>query len=200
MSSLVLDKETLQFGRLLHYAGFAIALIVGTIGYAQLYTPIEENILNVEMKIDELTQSKQNAAAIYSAHERLSNRLQGIATRYAELRRRVPTNAEAGGFLKYVSEIAQDEKLTIFNFQPANSVESEGYTTMEVMLNGKGSFASICAFFDRLAKVKRLSKVKDITISVDRQSDEYPMKATLIIYFGLQTDRDQLALKEVTRG
>jgi hypothetical protein len=71
---------------------------------------------------------------------------------------------------------------------------------MEVMLDGKGSFASICAFFDRLSKIKRLSKVKDIAISAHGQSDDYPMKATLIIYFGLHSDRAKTARKGVARG
>jgi hypothetical protein len=50
------------------------------------------------------------------------------------------------------------------------------------MLDGKGSFRSICAFFDRLSKIQRLSKVKDLSVSVDPQSDDYPMKATIVIY------------------
>ena len=200
MNTLVLDEQTLQFGRLLHYAGFAVALVSGAIAYASLYTPVEVHICDVEMQIDELTQSKQNAAAILREHQRLSKRLQGIATRYAALQRRVPENAEAGSFLRDVSEIARDEKLTINNFQPAHSVAGDGYTAMEVMLNGKGSFASICSFLDRLSKITRLSIVKDITISTDDWSGDYPMKATLIIYFGLQSDRGATAQTGVARG
>ena len=57
---------------------------------------------------------------------------------------------------------------------------------MQVTVKGSGSYASICRFVDRLAKLKRLSKVNDLTVSAEGNADEYPMTATLVIYFGLQ--------------
>jgi Tfp pilus assembly protein PilO len=188
MNSTVIDHETQRFGRLLHYAGVAVVLVFGAAGYAWLYTPVESNILDAAMRIDELAQSKQNAEAIRQEHDRLSSRLQDIGARYGALQQRVPETAEAGSFLKFVSEIAHEENLAINNFQPGKTFEGDGYTALEVMLNGKGSFASISSFFDRLSKIQRLSKVKDLSITAERQSDGYPMKATIVIYFGLKGD------------
>jgi type IV pilus assembly protein PilO len=199
MSSPVLDAQTLRFGRLLHYAGLAIVLVVGAAAYHWFYTPMEADILDAEMRIDALVVSGQNAEAIRREHARLSSLFQEIEARYAALEQRVPLNAEAGSFLKHVSQIAQEEKLVIANFQPAQSVQGDGYTAMEVMLDGKGSFKSICSFFERLSKIQRLSKVKDLTVSVDPQSDDYPMKATIVIYFGLKGD-EAAAGGEVSRG
>ena len=73
------------------------------------------------------------------------------------------------------------------------------YAEMEVTLIGKGGFAGICSFFDRLEKLPRLSKVRDVTISVSHVADEYPMKLTLIIYFGLR-DSSTAMVQEVRRG
>lgn len=103
--------------------------------------------------------------------------------------------------MKYVSEIARRQNLAISEFQPAKSSEGDGYMTMEVMLNGRGSFASICSFFDELSKVTRLSKVKDVSVTVgdDANANAYPLKATLVIYFGL-TDKRQDKTKEAGRG
>ena len=115
-------------------------LVCGSAGYGWLYTPVESSILDAEMQIDELALSRQNADAIRREHDRLSSRLEDIGARYAALQRRVPENAEAGSFLKDVSEIAHEENLTISNFQPAKSVEGDGFTAMEVMLEGKGTF------------------------------------------------------------
>jgi hypothetical protein len=39
---------------------------------------------------------------------------------------------------------------------------------------------------DRLSKLERLSKVKDLTLSAEGDASEYPMTATLVIYFGLR--------------
>lgn len=205
MSSPALDAETLRFGRLLHYAGLAIVLVVGVTAYHWFYAPMEADLFDTKMKIDELAVSGENAVAIRREHARLSSHLQEIEARYSALEQRVPLNAEAGSFLRHVSEIAQEEKLVITNFQPAQSVQGDGYTAMEVMLDGRGSFKSICSFFERLSKIQRLSKVKDVTVSVDPQSDDYPMKATIVIYFGLQGDSldgEQAATAngEVSRG
>jgi Tfp pilus assembly protein PilO len=199
MASSVIDPETLRFGRLLHYAGVAITLVCGAVAYTYLYTPIEKDIFDVSVRIDELTESSRNAPAINTEHEKLSSRLKDIAARYASLQGRVPGSAEAGNFLKNVSNIAHEEHLAISDFQPARSNEGDGFTAMEVMLNGHGSFASICTFFDRLSKLARLSKVKDLSVTSVDEGDEYPMKATLVIYFGL-TDKRAATTKEASHG
>ena len=122
MASCVLDPETVRFGRLLHYAGVAIALLCAAAAYSCLFTPIEQDIFNVSVRIDELTESSRNAPAIRSEHEKLSGRLKDIQARYAALQGRVPGSAESGSFLKYVSDIARQENLAISDFQPAKSV------------------------------------------------------------------------------
>ena len=200
MNSLVIDAETRRFGWLLHYAGLAVVLVCGAVAYGWIYTPIETDILDAAMKIEELTLSRQNAEVIRREHARLSSQLHDIEARYAALEERVPLNAEAGGFLKQVSQIARDENLVISNFQPAQSVAGKGFTAMEVMLDGKGSFKSICSFFARLATIQRLSKVKDVSITVDTKSGAYPMKATIVIYFGLQSGDAESSAGEVRRG
>ena len=85
MSSPVLDDETLRFGRLLHYAGLAIVLVAGAAAYHWFYEPVERNMLDAAMKIDELVVSRQNAGVIRHEHERLSSHLQDIEARYSAL-------------------------------------------------------------------------------------------------------------------
>ena len=200
MSSPVLDAEMLRFGRLLHYAGLAIVLIVGATTYSWFYAPVDTNILDTEMRIDELTVSSRNAEAIRKEHARLSSQLRKIEGRYAALEERVPVNAEVGRFLKLVSEIANEEQLAISSYRPGQSIQGNGYTAMEVKLDGKGTFKSICSFFDRLARLQRLSKVKDLSLNVDPQGDEIPMNATIVIYYGLLEDTTAASDGEVKRG
>lgn len=200
MSSPVVDQQTLRFGRLLHYAGLALVLIAGAIAYNWLYTPLEAAILDAQMQLEDLEIMHRNAPVIRREHTRLTQHLKDIEERYAALEARVPLSAEAGSFLKHVSEIAREEKLTISNFQPSQSIHGNGYTAMEVMLDGAGSFSSICSFFQRLSQIQRLSKVKNLSVSVDPQSDAYPMKATIVIYFGLKTEDKASADVEVSRG
>lgn len=202
MHSDVIDDDTKRLGRLLHYGGFAAVLILGATAFHWMYVPVQKDIFDVEIRLDELTQTARNADAIRDEHHRLSSRLEKIEDRYATLRRRVPQNAEAGSFLKDVSEIAKEEKFEIDNFQPTGSTEETGYSAMEVLLEGQGSFGSICSFFDRLSKIQRLSKVRRLSILVDSRAETgtYPIEATIVIYFGLKAQRSAAGPRGADRG
>jgi len=76
----------------------------------------------------------------------------------------------------------------------------DGFTAMEVMLDGKGTFQSICSFFNKLSRLQRLSKVKDLSVVAEPRSDDYPMKATIVIYYGLQDEDDDPPAEEARRG
>jgi hypothetical protein len=70
---------------------------------------------------------------------------------------------------------------------------------MQVSVQGVGSFSSICAFVDGLNKLARLSKVKDLTLSAEDSAAEYPVTATLVIYFAL-TGGETEPVKEARSG
>ena len=137
-------------------------------------------------RIEELKLSVQNAPVMREQHRKVSEKLREVTTRIAEVQRRVPRDADAGEFLKEVTQLASAEQLAIKDFTPEKPENRNGYAEMQVTLKGAGSFASICTFVDRLAKLKRLSKVKDLTLSAEGDASEYPMTATLVIYFGLR--------------
>ncbi len=197
----VLDDDTKRVGRLLHYGGLLAAVVCGTIAYSFAYAPTNQNIQDITALLDELKQSVQNAPVIRREHERASQNLQAVTQRLQKLRQRVPADAEAGEFLRQVTQIATEQHVAISDFQPERTTDRDGYAEMEVALTGKGSFESICAFFDRLGKLPRLSKVKSLTLSTGSTPNDCPMKATLVIYFGLQdTDTKTATRKGVRRG
>ena len=103
-------------------------------------------------------------------------------------KRRVPQGADDGEFLNQVTQFAQKEKLAINDFHHEKAEVKNGYAEMQVSVHGVGSFNSICAFIDGLNKLARLSKVKDLTLSAEDTAAEYPMTATLVIYFALTGD------------
>jgi Tfp pilus assembly protein PilO len=195
----VIDDETRRFGRLLHYIGVLATVIVATAGYSLLYAPTVHAIADRATRIEELTLSLQNAPVVREHHRKVSEKLQEVTTRIAEVQRRVPPAADAGEFLKEVTQLASAERLAIKDFNPEQPQNRVGYSEMEVTLRGTGSFASICSFVDRLAKLNRLSKVKNLTLSAGDTPSGYPMTATLVIYFGLQ-GKDTPSGQEGRRG
>jgi Tfp pilus assembly protein PilO len=184
----VIDEETRRFGRLLHYAGVLATVVCLSIGYSFLHAPAVHAIAETSAQIDEVMQSVQNAPVIREQHRIVSAKLQEVTTQIANVQRRVPQDADAGEFLKQVTQLAGNEKLAINDFHPEKPELRDGYAEMQVTLKGTGSFGSICTFVDRLNKMARLSKIKDLILSADDSTAEYPMSATLVIYFGLRGD------------
>jgi Tfp pilus assembly protein PilO len=200
MSSAVIDQKTMLFGRLLHYGGLATVLVVGAIAYNTLYLPVERQILETEMEIEELAISGNNAAVIRDQHAQLTGKLHELETRYSALRERVPKNDNLRKFRDQLIDLAHKEHFGINLVQQMESVEGPSYSSITLKLDGKGSFASTCAFFSRLANFQRLSKVKDLSVTIGPHSDEYPVEATIEIYFGLVGERAAPGGEEATRG
>lgn len=184
---------------MLHYGGVLIAVVCATVGYTFVYVPAVKGIDDVAIQINELSLSVQNAPVIHEQHRIVSTKLRELKSRIAATHARVPPDADAGDFLKELTQIAHEEQLSIKNFKPEKPLRASGYIEMEVALTGEGSFTSICTFFERLNRLARLSKVKHLTISTSPEPTDYPLEATLVIYFGLRGD-DAEPPKEVRRG
>src|SRR5689334_18631587 len=114
----VIDPETRRFGRLLHYAGALVTVVVATIGYSYLHAPAVRQIAETSAKIDDLLLSVQNAPAMREQHRIESEKLKKVSNRIANLQRRVPQDANHVEFLKEVTQIASAGQLVIKGFQP----------------------------------------------------------------------------------
>ena len=182
----IIDEKTRQFGRLLHYSGVLITVICVATGYSLLHAPAIEAITETSNKIHELMLSVQNAPAIRRQHRIVSDKLLDVTTRIANVQRRVPREVDTNEFVNQVSQIAEEENLAIKEFNPGSPQTKNGYGEVQVTLKSEGSFGSICTFIDRLNKLSRLSKIKDLTLSSETDDAEYPMTATLVIYFGIR--------------
>jgi Tfp pilus assembly protein PilO len=181
----VIDEELRRFGRLLHYAGLLATVLCVAAGYSFVHAPSIDAIANNTARIEELKLSIQNAPIMRKQHRNVTEKLNEVRTRIADVQARVPRDADAGEFLKQVTQLASAEQLAIKDFSPQKPENRNGYAEIQITLKGVGSYASICSFVDRLSKLKRLSKVKDLTVSAEGDASEYPMTATLVIFFGL---------------
>ena len=182
----VIDADTRRFGRLLHYAGVLMTVVCASIGYSFLHAPAVHAIADTAARIDEVVLSVQNAPVIRSQHKIVSEKLKEVTTRIANVQRRVPQTSDEGDFLHQLTQLAGNEKLAIKEYNPGKAEARNGYAEMQVTLKGEGSFGSICTFVDRLNKLARLSKIKELTLEAEDSRDEYPMTATLVIYFALR--------------
>jgi Tfp pilus assembly protein PilO len=190
----VIDEELRRFGRLLHYAGVLATVLCAAVGYSLVHAPSIDAVADTSARIQELTLLIENAPIMREQHQKASKALNEVTTTIAGVQRRVPRDADAGEFLKELTDVASAEGLAIKDFTPDKPVNRNGYAELQVTLKGSGSYASICRFVDRLARLKRLSKVNDLTVTAEGNADEYPMTATLVIFFGLR-GKDTAATK-----
>src|SRR5262245_48969475 len=123
----VIDNETRRFGRVLHYAGLVITALCATAGYSLLHMPTKHAIGETSIRIEEVLLSVQNAPIIREQHQKVSTTLQDVMSRIAEVQRRVPREADAGTFLKEITQIASAEQIAIKDFQPAQPSLKSGY-------------------------------------------------------------------------
>jgi Tfp pilus assembly protein PilO len=182
----IIDEDTRRFGRLLHYAGVLATVVCATAGYSFLHAPAVHEIVERSARIDELLESVRNGPITRQHHHIAEEKLRSVTTRIANLRKRVPSTSNAGAFLKEVTQLAEGDQLAIKDFHPEKPDTKAGYGEMQVTLKGQGSFGSVCTFIEQLTKLTRLSKIKDLTLSAGDNPAEYPMTATLVIYFGLR--------------
>jgi Tfp pilus assembly protein PilO len=194
-----LDAQTRRFGRILHYAGVLATVVGVTASFSLVHAPIVADKERVAEKIEELQLSVQNATAIREQHAKASERLATAKKQIATVQKRVPQEADAAQFFNELSRIAVEERLAIKNYTPAKPTVKDGYAQMEVTFTGRGSYASICTFFDKLAQLNRLSKLQSLTLTATGTATEYPVEATLIIYFGLR-GREVASTKEGKSG
>jgi type IV pilus assembly protein PilO len=199
MTNYVLDAQTRRFGRILHYAGVLATVVGVTASYSLVHAPIVQKKETVAEKIEELKLSVQNATAIREQHQKVSQRLATAKQQIATVKQRVPQEADSAQFFEELSRIAVEERLAIKDYTPAKTTIKNGYAQMEVTLTGRGSYATVCTFFDRLAKMNRLSKLQSLTLTTAGTAAEYPVEATLIIYFGLR-GKDATSTKEGKNG
>ena len=195
----VIDENTNRFGRLLHYAGVLATVVCAAVGYSYLHAPALHEIAETSARIDDLLASVRNGPITRQHHRIAADKLNKLTTRIANLQDRVPDEADAGSFLKEVTELASAGHLSIKDFHPEKPEVKGGYAEMQVTLRGQGSFGSVCAFLDQLTKLTRLSKIKDLSLSVADNPAEYPMTATLVIYFGLRGS-DEASAREGRSG
>ena len=185
MNMGVIDEELQRFGRLLHYAGLLATVLCAAGGYSFVHASSKDAVASTSARIEELKLSIQNAPIMREQHRKAAEKLNEVKTRIADVQARVPRDADAGEFLKQVTQLASAEQLAIKDFTPEKPENRNGYAEMQITLKSVGSYASICRFMDRLSKLKRLSKVKDLTVSAEGDASQYPMTATLVIFFGL---------------
>src|SRR5688572_32140806 len=102
----VIYEELRRFGRLLHYAGVLATVLCAAAGYSLVHAPSIDAVADTSARIQELTLLIENAPIMREQHQKASKALNEVTTTIADVQRKVPRDADAGEFLKELTQIA----------------------------------------------------------------------------------------------
>ena len=186
MSRNNLNSDLKQFDSLLHAAGAIVTIAIAVVLHFALYAPLERRHANIVEHTASLDELLNRASDVRGEHAKLSESLAEIMKRSEALHRRVPKEPREVEFLTQVTEAANDEHFKIRGYLPSTIINKQGYSQMEVTLDGEGTYYSICGFLDRIHRLPRMSSVVKMDIRPVSPTKDYPIKLTLVIYFNLK--------------
>ena len=189
MSHQVIDPETRRFGQLLHGAGAAVVVLGVFLANAFLYAPMVEGLDDTRVEIDKLNADLRSAPTIRDEHAKLKERLDHVTQRMERIRTRVPEDAGVSQFVSQVTKAADQEGITITDFDAGSAAQKNGCSAREITFTGTGRFSSFAQLVDRIRKLPRLTKVTGIEIKSETPGQNiYPIKLRTTIYFGLAVE------------
>lgn len=174
-----------SIGWALHAVGLALVLSSAWLAHAGTIGAVNARIAECRARSAELAQVSIGTKKIRAQHQRLTGTVARLQKQVAGLRERVPDERLEGEFLSQVTRAAGEADFQIRDYTPGSVRAGAGYSKMEIQLAGSGSYRSVCGFLDRLQQLPRLSRITRLELAAAPQSEDYPVKLTLLIFFGL---------------
>ena len=156
--------------------------------YALFHVPLHRHEDEQLAKIADLQVLLHNSSNVHTTHRTLREAMNSLQNQITEVRRRIPNSPLEGEFLSDATRLALEEHISIETFHRQNMTSFSDYSEVDVVLQGRGSYASICRFLFRVTELDRMSTVRSMTIERDAVEDMYPFKVVYSLQFGIKTD------------
>lgn len=159
--------------------------------YGLVYSPLQRREATAHNRIVELQTLLYRDANIHRAHRELQATVAHLESQIASVRQRIPIDPLEATFLGDATSIAEQERIAIDNFRRESLEHFPEYSQVEVVISGRGSFASICSFLHRVSQLERLSTVRQMSINSSGSNGSYPFEVVYSLQFGMQTHLDE---------
>ena len=147
------------------YLGAAAFLfVVGSVVYVQFFwLPISREKADLTTKIEEIDGKIEKANKKAASLPRLQAELAMLNQQTAEAERRLPKTRSVPDLLVTLSNLAQQNRVTIQNFSsPGTQKSAQYFTELDYPMTVKGSFHSIGRFLAAIALEERIFNIKDV--------------------------------------
>ncbi len=158
--------------------------------YGCVYSPLHAREDAQQARIGELRNLLQNNVNVHTTHHELRAAVEELEGQIATIRRRIPDEPLEATFLSEATSIAHEEQLRIDDFGRLSIETFPNYSEVDVVLQGEGSYTSICRFVHRVSQLDRLSTVRQLSIESDLDENRYPFEVVYSLQFAMTSAID----------
>lgn len=164
-----------QFTKLPRWGQFVVVLMICVLlAVAAWYGFIsgQKSALEQRMKltVDLQGQIKQGQEAQRRVDE-LNRQIDAIRHDLDVLKSIIPMDPETGKLLRVFQSYARDQNLTITRISPSAITRRELYSEQSYGMDVAGGYHDIALFFDKLAHMRRIVNISDLTMKASTKKD-----------------------------
>lgn len=130
---------------------------------------------------------------ITKEHTAMVTLMDALQNRADSIRARIPDRPNEGQFLEQTTNAAKASGVQVKEYR-RGKIEFDGdHSQLRVHISLLGPFANICDYIDRLENLPRISRISQMRIKSDKQTDTYPVDLTLTLFFRADTPDERIA-------
>ncbi len=180
------EKRLAWIGWALHGLGLSIALAGVILGRWALLDPIDRKAAQCAERVHYLQARLSEEDHVRAEHQRLKAEVDRARRETAALKERIPDDPCEAEFLAELARLAGDVGLQIRDYQPGAPKARPSYSTLTVDLSGSGTYRSICALLDGLARLPRHCTVRRIEVNSDKRTATCDLELSVELYFDVR--------------
>lgn len=161
------------WGRLLLFAGLAIALIV--VGYKVYpdFGTMQRKIDGQKEELAKLQAEIQKGRGALKRRAELEAQIELKEAELALLRRILPSEPETGDLVKWLKSQADQVNLDLLNFTRGTVVNKDFYKEYSYRMDVAGEYHDLGTFFERVSGHDRLINIQNLTINANTGADRF---------------------------
>ena len=170
-------------------------LLVGTIValsaiYVAAFHPLGTQLGETNRQSGELQQLIQQTSDITLKRQSLEAELAKSRQATADLLQRIPIAPRESDFLAQVCRLADQTGMEVADYTPGALEKRENHHEMEVQVNTRGEYPSLCKFLEQVDHLPRLCRLTHLEVVTAPVGENLLIEMSFRIYFAPPNEAD----------
>jgi len=128
------------------------------------YTPMQEQIMALDQKIEKLDTKIRAGQAAKKEYEKFSEEIRSLEAKLDQTIAILPQESAVERIVKQVESLALQSNLEVNLFDPGNRNKKGIYGVQPIALKMSGFYNDLCSFAEKVAQEDRIINLTDITL------------------------------------